>query len=326
MEKNKKTNVKKTTTKKTNNNNKKVNQVKNKNVKKVQNTKPKKEVKKAQAPKKVQKKVAPKQVPKKAATTIAKKIEKVAAAKPNKTKEVKKEVVQPKKPEPVVVETNEEKLEKTMVFDGRQRKNLTEVVNKLEEDKVVLKDKVVKRKPINKVAIQVLIVLIVASIVYSAVVVRKELKKASTLSVNVDNERLNPEDYQKIDPATIPAGETIKDNPVEIKYSNLETISLDEFEAKVAEGEKMLALISSETCSFSITAEPVYNKVLLSEKKKMYRLDITLMNADETTRLRDFYPFTATPTVIAVKEGQVVSEVEGKLSDEEFRSWVKNNS
>ena len=69
-----------------------------------------------------------------------------------------------------------------------------------------------------------------------------------------------------------------------------------------------------------------HNKVLLSEKKKMYRLDITLMNAEETTKLRDFYPFTATPTVIAVKDGAVVSEVEGKLSDEEFRSWVKNNS
>ena len=59
-----------------------------------------------------------------------------------------------------------------------------------------------------------------------------------------------------------------KDNPVEIKYSNLETIAIDEFGVKVAEGENMLVLISSETCSFSITAEPVYNKVLLSEKKK----------------------------------------------------------
>ena len=310
--KNKKNNVKKTTTKKTNNNNKKVNQVKNKNVKKVAPAK--KEVKKA-APKPVQKPAPKKPTPK------------PAAKKPTpKPKEVKKEVVEPKKVEPAKVETKEEKLEKTMIFDGRQRKNLEEVVTKLEEDKVVLKDKVVKRKQINKIIIYVLVVLIVATLVGTIIAVRKELKKGSNLSVTVDNERLNPDDYKTPDASEIEEGETIKDNPVEIKYSNLETITIDEFGVKVAEGENMLVLISSETCSFSITAEPVYNKVLLSEKKKMYRLDITLMNAEETTKLRDFYPFTATPTVIAVKDGAVVSEVEGKLSDEEFRSWVKNNS
>ena len=335
MEKNKKTNVKKTTTHNANNNNKKVNNNKNKQIKKVQ---PKKEVK-AAAPKKAPakvaskkatpKKTAPKQVPKKAAKKISEKLNDAVNIKTYKAKEIKKENVKPTPmptPEPIKMENPADKLEKTMIFDGRQRKNLEEVVNKLEEDKVVLKDKVVKRKPINKIIIYVLVVLIVTTVLYSFIVVRKELKKASSLSVNVDNERLNPDDYNQVDPSTIPEGETIKDNPVEIKYSNLETITIDEFEAKVAEGEAMLVLISSETCSFSITAEPVYNKVLASEKKKMYRLDITLMNADETARLRDFYPFTATPTVIAVKDGSVVSEVEGKLKDEEFRSWVKNNS
>ncbi len=335
MEKNKKTNVKKTTTKKTNNTNKKVNNTKNKSVKKVQNAKPKKEVK-AAAPKKVQnkvapkkatpKKVTPKQVPKKAAEKVTEKLNKVVAPK---IREIKKETVKPKPmpaPEPVKLNRPDDKLEKTMIFDGSQRKNLEEVVNKLEEDNVVLKDKVVKRKPINKYIIYVLVVLIVATIVTSIVMVTKELKKSNAAKVSYNDERLNPEDYQTIDPATIPEGETVKDNPVEIKYSNLETITIDEFGVKIAEGENMLVLISSETCSFSITAEPVYNKVLLAEKKKMYRLDITRMNAEETTKLRDFYPFTATPTTIAVKEGKVVSEVEGKQSEQEFRSWVRNNS
>ena len=327
--KNKKNNVKKTTTKKTTtkqtNNNKKVSQVKNKNVKKV--TPAKKEVKKATA-KPAQKQKAKKTVQKQAPKT-SEKLNKAAEIKAPKHNEIKKENIQPKKmpaPEPIKLEREEEKLEKTMIFDGTQRKNLKEVVDKLEEENVVLKDKVVKRKQINKIIIYVLVVLIVATLVGTTIAVRKELKKNNALSVSVDNERLNPDDYQTVSTDDIEEGQTIKDNPVEIKYSNLETITIDQFGVKVAEGEHMLVLISSETCSFSITAEPVYNKVLLSEKKKMYRLDITLMNAEETTKLRDFYPFTATPTVIAVKDGSVVSEVEGKLSEEEFRSWVKNNS
>ena len=43
------------------------------------------------------------------------------------------------------------------------------------------------------------------------------------------------------------------------------------FEVKVAEGESMMVLISSRTCSFSLRAEEIYDEVLRSEKKTMRR-------------------------------------------------------
>ncbi len=337
MEKNKKTNVKKTTTKKTNNTNKKVNNTKNKSVKKVQNAKPKKEVK-AAAPKKVQnkvapkkatpKKVTPKQVPKKAAEKVTEKLNKVVAPK---IREIKKETVKPKPmpaPEPVKLNRPDDKLEKTMIFDGSQRKNLEEVVNKIGEDKVVLKDKVIKRRPINKYIIWALSALIVITLIGSLGAIKKEQKRIKQNTEPASFERLNAEDYKQTDGSEIrnTARDTHKDTDVEIKYSNLKTITIDEFAVKIAEGEKMLVMISSETCSFSILAETDYNRVLSEEKRLMYRLDITAMTDEENSRLRNIYPYTATPTVLAVKDGSIVSEVEGTQTESEFRNWVRSNN
>lgn len=332
--KNKKTNQK-TTTKKTNTN-KKVAASKKTNTKKVvtskakqtnkklENKKPVAKAASRQTPKKVQK-TSPKKVEtKKAQNPIVKAKEAVKASAPE-IKKVSAKSEQLKAPEIEVVKSNYNELEKTMVFDGTQRKNLEEVVNKLGEDKVVLKDKVVKRRPINKYIIYVLSALIFITILGTFIFVRHETKKGKN-EPEISYERLNPEDYRQSSASDIESSSTIKDQQVEIKYSNIKTITIDEFEAKYAEGENMLVLISSETCSFSITAEPVYNKVLSEEKKNMYRLDITLMDNDENTRLRNIYPYTATPTTIAIKNGEVVSEVEGKQSDSEFRNWVKTNS
>ena len=306
MEKNKnKKNVKNNTNKKVNTS-KKVAANNHKPAKKVTPQKPNN--------KKVAKKVAPKKV------EPAKKVQPKPTPKPVETKkptpEVKKEV------------TKEEKLERTMIFDGTQRKNLADVVNKMGEEKIVLKDKVVKRSKFNRYVIYALIVLILATIVYSYFGVRKEIKKSNQKNEPTSFERLNADELGKngISDVRNTASDTGQAGNVEIPYPNLKTITVDEFEVKVAEGEKMIVMISSETCSFSIVAEKDYNQVLSEEKRIMYRLDITTMTDEENTRLRNYYPYTATPTVIAVKDGAVVSEVEGRQSISEFRSWVKNNS
>ena len=318
MENKNKKNVKKTTNKKVNTN-KKVAAHNNKPVKKVN----------AEKPANTKKKVAPKAAPKK--TAPAKKAQpakKVQPAKAPAKKVQSKPVVKKAAPEVKKEVTKEEKLERTMIFDGTQKKNLEEVVNKIGEDKVVLKDKVIKRRPINRYIIYVLSVLILVTLVGSIIAINKESKKNNKNTEPDSFERLNAADYQRNDGSEIrnTARDTIKDEDVDIKYSNLKTITIDEFSVKVAEGEKMLVMISSETCSFSILAENDYNRVLSEEKRLMYRLDITAMTDEENARLRNYYPYTATPTVIAVKDGEIVSEVEGTQTEAEFRNWVRSNN
>ena len=240
MENKKKKNIKKTTTKKPNTKKPNTN-AKAKVHKPVKKVTPKKA-----APKKVQNKVAPKPVTK---TTP------------------KKEVVKPVEPKK---ETTEEKLEKTMVFDGTQRKNLEQVVNKLGEDKVVLKDKVIKRRPINKYIIYVLSALIVITIIGTALHVRKVMGDIKKNEEPRSNEVLDPTMYRHGDESEVGTG-TNKDKSIEAQRSNIKTISLDDFEVKVAEGENMMVLISSRTCSFSLRAEEIYDEVLRSEKKTMRR-------------------------------------------------------
>ncbi len=310
MENKKKKNVKKTTNKKVND--KKVAAHNNKPVKKVNTQKPANN----------KKKVTPKAAPKKAAP--AKKVQAKPVAKPTpKPAAVKKEAPEVKKEL-----TKEEKLERTMIFDGTQRKNLEEVVNKIGEDKVVLKDKVIKRRPINKYIIWALSALIVITLIGSLGAIKKEQKRIKQNTEPASFERLNAEDYKQTDGSEIrnTVKDTNKDTDVEIKYSNLKTITIDEFAVKIAEGEKMLVMISSETCSFSILAETDYNRVLSEEKRLMYRLDITAMTDEENSRLRNIYPYTATPTVLAVKDGSIVSEVEGTQTESEFRNWVRSNN
>ena len=115
-------------------------------------------------------------------------------------------------------------------------------------------------------------------------------------------------------------------NQQEINYSNIQTITIDELEQKVANKENFIALIASQTCYHCITFEPIANEVFQSKNKILYRLNITSMSEDEITRLRNYYPFTSTPTILSIKEGAVSTYIEGSQDESTFSSWVDNYS
>ena len=110
------------------------------------------------------------------------------------TKEVKK----PKKVEPKVEKklTKEEQLERTMIFDGAQKKNLKEVVEKLEKENVVLKDKVVKRSKINKVIVIILVTLIAAAMIAIGVYLGTNIKERMDAEKRIPT--LNTDIYNKV--------------------------------------------------------------------------------------------------------------------------------
>lgn len=274
---------------------------------------------------------SPKKAPSKQPTSkVEKNDEPTKAAK----KTAPKVALEPKKKEEVPKDENlttevpesSSQLEKTMIFDGTQRKNLEEVVNKLNEDNILLKDKVVKRSPVNRNIIIILIVAItitiISCIIYSVNYTQKAQAedKNNTTIINTDN-------YNKIE--TIDGNNNSASNDSsddQIQYSNIKNITIDDFEVKIAEGENITALISSETCYFCVTFEPIANEVLKAQNQVAYRLDITSMSTEEVNRLRNYFAFTSTPTLLAIKNGAVAQATEGSLSTEEFTEWLKTNS
>lgn len=317
-----KNNTNKTNTKKTNNQNKK-NTTKGKQNKPI-NKKNNKQVTKKQQPKKQQPKKVEKPV-----------VEEVEIKKVDVVEEtlVEKEVT-PVIEEPVVteeiekvieeeVDTEEESiLEKTLIFDGRENQNLAEVVEKLEETNVVLEDKIIKRSKVRRIIVNILALLILVTIVGTIIyVVRAEKIEESnsqTLNSNIfDKVSKNYNDVKDIDTEKKTENELTKED-----YDNIESITLGEFEKKILEKEDMYVLIASTTCYYSIEYESIVDEVFKEIDKKVYRINITSLTKDETTRFRTYYAFNDTPTIFEVKAGVATREVVGQRSKSELQNWL----
>ena len=221
----------------------------------------------------------------------------------------------------------EENLEKTLIFDGTQNKNLEEVVDKLEEDNVVLKDKVIKRSKVKKVVIIILIIAILSIIIgTSAYVVNernKEKENNQTINSNIYNKV--SKNLEKGDNQEESENVTVDSDDSEsaIKYENIKTISLNEFEDKVVDKEDMIILVSKGTCYACLSYEPIVDEVFKDNKKIIYRIDVSSLNDEETERFRSYYAFLGTPSIFRIKDGIVSSEIIKTKSKEDLDEWVK---
>ena len=331
-------NKKNTTTKKTNNakkttTTKKVNTQNNKKkpVKKTtQGAKqqPKKQVKKVTPKKNETKKVAPKKVEE----TKIKKVTLTASA-----SSISNPDPEPT-PVPVVTEEiekiieievdndeGESLLERTLIFDGRENQNLAEVVQKLEEENVVLEDKIIKRSKGKKIAVMVLTILIFVVIIATAIyVIHSEISRVT------NNQTLNSNIYEKV----AQKYSNINDIDTEKKtdssltnedYKNIEDITLGQFEKKILEKEDMIVLVSSTTCYYCIDYEPIIDEVFKELDKKIYRINIIALDKEEETRFRTYYAYKKAPTIFTIKNGIVKNDLVGKKDKKDLIDWLNHN-
>lgn len=276
---------------------------------------------------------------KKTTTSVTKASTKATPKKSRATKETTKKTTTPKKvvkktpPKKITTpkeekleekKTTSESLEKTIIFDGNQSKNILEVVDKLEEENVCLDDKVIKRSKIKKYIIIILTILIFV-VIGSTIgyIVNTHIKEKE------NNQTLNSNIYKKVN-ANYKTINDIEENKgsslTEDEYENIEDITLAEFEKKNYNKENMTIFISSTTCYHSITFESVIDKVYGSLNKKIYRINITSLTDEEIERFRTYYAFKVTPTIFTIKDGIVTSEVTGTMTEEELTTWAKENS
>lgn len=276
---------------------------------------------------------------KKTTTSVTKASTKATPKKSSATKKTTKKTTTPKKvvkktpPKKITTpkeekleekKTTSESLEKTIIFDGNQSKNILEVVDKLEEENVCLDDKVIKRSKIKKYIIIILTILIFV-VIGSTIgyIVNTHIKEKE------NNQTLNSNIYKKVN-ANYKTINDIEENKgsslTEDEYENIEDITLAEFEKKNYNKENMTIFISSTTCYHSITFESVIDKVYGSLDKKIYRINITSLTDEEIERFRTYYAFKVTPTIFTIKDGIVTSEVTGTMTEEELTTWAKENS
>ena len=276
---------------------------------------------------------------KKTTTSVTKASTKATPKKSSDTKKTTKKTTTPKKvvkktpPKKITTpkeekleekKTTSESLEKTIIFDGNQSKNILEVVDKLEEENVCLDDKVIKRSKIKKYIIIILTILIFV-VIGSTIgyIVNTHIKEKE------NNQTLNSNIYKKVN-ANYKTINDIEENKgsslTEDEYENIEDITLAEFEKKNYNKENMTIFVSSTTCYHSITFESVIDKVYGSLDKKIYRINITSLTDEEIERFRTYYAFKVTPTIFTIKDGIVTSEVTGTMTEEELTTWAKENS
>lgn len=253
--------------------------------------------------------------------------------KPTPKKVVNKKKSTPQKKVQVKELSKEEQLEKTLIFDGRQNQNLVEVVEKLEESNVVLEDKVIKRSKVKKVIIIILTILIfgiIAATTYYTIN-NETIRRESNQTLNSNIYKKVARNYKTISEINKQEkkdkkNDTAADTIEEIDYSNIKTISLTDFERKILEKENMTVLVASSTCYPCLTFEPIINEVYQEKEATIYRINISMLSADEVNRFRTYYAFKVTPTIFSIKDGIATSESTGVLSKEELISWIDKNA
>lgn len=216
----------------------------------------------------------------------------------------------------------EDKLEKTLIFDGTRNKNLNDVVDKLEEDNIVLDDKIIKRSPAKKCAIIVLVIAILAIIVATTVYVVDY-----TINETSPRQTLNSNIYKNVSKTIKRKGKLSSNSNSgieETEYSNIKTISLKELEDKLVNKENMSVLVASTNCYHCITFEPLLNEVFSENNKTIYRLNVINLSNEEMNRFRTYYSFTKTPTLFKVEDGYVTAELIGTATKEELTKWINN--
>ena len=235
---------------------------------------------------------------------------------------------------------NSKKIEKTIIFTKNEKENIEEVVKELKQEK---KSEPKEKKIVGNVnkmnAIKIISVLMVVIVCFTIGYViklqnenkleqkqRENLDKNSTLNSNIyDKIVQNSKDRDDKIGTTKPADNEDNNNQPEIEYSNIKTITLDEFEGKILLHESMTVLISSTTCYYCITYEPIVNEELNNQEKNVYRLNISTMDTEEIKTLKSYYGFTKTPTLFHVREDGVVDEeLVGTRGIEELSEWLKN--
>lgn len=113
-------------------------------------------------------------------------------------------------------------------------------------------------------------------------------------------------------------------------YDIFSTLTVPNFEEKVASGERFTVYVGRPDCSDCNTFEPMFEELIeeLSLANKMYYMNVRDFRAadwDQWTAFKDKYGFTQTPAFLTFEKGKLVDMTEWSdkgLPKSELKAWL----
>lgn len=205
-------------------------------------------------------------------------------------------------------------LERTIIIDGEQVKNIQEVAQNLNNSTIYKDDKITKRSSLKKSLIILLSVVIVFIIIATTIYVVK----------NIDNKPTNNSD-NIYDIALKATKDKDLSSSAEIEntdYDHIKEINLDSLEKYILERKKFNLVIFSKTCFACAQYEPVLEEILKDRDETIYRIDVTKLSKEEIIELRNYYAYEKTPTIINIDNGRLTSTLIGVKKSDELTKWL----
>lgn len=108
--------------------------------------------------------------------------------------------------------------------------------------------------------------------------------------------------------------------------SNIETITLADYQQKNKKKEKMIVIIASKYCGGCKTYEPVINRVLAKKNMKAYKIDVSeITTQEDKTLFKSLFEVSVTPTTFIIENGTSKASFMGYSSEEATSSWIDKN-
>lgn len=208
-------------------------------------------------------------------------------------------------------------LERTIIIDGDQARNLKEVVQNLEERTIYKENRPIQRNPLKKYLILFLSISIAILVIATTIYVVKNLEDKE--------EKTNDNIYEIVKKETKDKNLSLSVKMEDTSYEHIKEINLSSLEQYVLERKNFNLVVFSSTCFACAKYEPVLEQVLENREEVIYRIDVTKLEKEEIVQLRKYYAYETTPTILKINNGQIISELVGRKDEEELTKWLSSN-
>ncbi|MGM9834961.1 MAG: thioredoxin family protein [Bacilli bacterium] len=171
----------------------------------------------------------------------------------------------------------------------------------------------------------IMVILFIAGVIYIYDYTKKN-KENGTSDYTKYSEKGNVSYNKKETDSTTNNSTDNSENKTEPTYANLKTITINEYEKKLNNNEKMIVVIARTGCGPCSVYLPTLNEVLDSLKYQAYKIDIASFKTQEENNLfRELFTIKGTPTTVIVNNKEIKYTLIGNQSKEIVTEWIKSN-
>ncbi|MEC8221056.1 MAG: thioredoxin [Nanoarchaeota archaeon] len=105
--------------------------------------------------------------------------------------------------------------------------------------------------------------------------------------------------------------------------AHIDIKSEDEFNTKVLESDKVTVVdFWAPWCGPCKMFSPVFERVA----GEVSDVQFVKVNVDEVGEVAQTYQVMSIPTILLIKDGKVIADKNGAMSDDDLKAWIEENS